>query len=408
MKTPRIQFLAIPLLARGLAAAWEFPSPASLQMPLRQDSGAMHRPGGDDVDIIQGSQFYGLKTFGNLPYVNCFSDEQAAVKGNQYDIAIMGAPHDTTVTGRPGARYGPTGIRTGSQRMLLMDTWSVYTGKGMGDSWATLVDCGDVPLTWLDNNVALKQLDKAHRVVSGRVASNASVSRTPRILTLGGDHTTTLSALRSTYQRFGQVSVIHMDSHIGGGISDYAGLNHGTFLHIAHEEGLIKNTSIHAGIRGPVIRRKGDIRNDVRCGFAIITARDLDKLGVDGVISRIKERVGDSKVYISIGRKPLPSLQSQSGRRLTTADIDVLDPAFAPATGTAEPGGWSTRELLSILDGLTGLPVVGADVVEVAPVYDNVGETTVLAAAEVGLSLLTLMVDTPVASIQDESGEVPL
>ncbi|KAL8392623.1 hypothetical protein RB595_002714 [Gaeumannomyces hyphopodioides] len=389
MKTPRIQFLAIPLLARGLAAAWEFPSPASLQMPLRQDSGAMHRPGGDDVDIIQGSQFYGLKTFGNLPYVNCFSDEQAAVKGNQYDIAIMGAPHDTTVTGRPGARYGPTGIRTGSQRMLLMDTWSVYTGKGMGDSWATLVDCGDVPLTWLDNNVALKQLDKAHRVVSGRVASNASVSRTPRILTLGGDHTTTLSALRSTYQRFGQVSVIHMDSHIGGGISDYAGLNHGTFLHIAHEEGLIKNTSIHAGIRGPVIRRKGDIRNDVRCGFAIITARDLDKLGVDGVISRIKERVGDSKVYISI-------------------DIDVLDPAFAPATGTAEPGGWSTRELLSILDGLTGLPVVGADVVEVAPVYDNVGETTVLAAAEVGLSLLTLMVDTPVASIQDESGEVPL
>ncbi|KAL8418503.1 hypothetical protein RB594_001915 [Gaeumannomyces avenae] len=170
---------------------------------------------------------------------------------------------------------------------------------------------------------------------------------------------------------------------------DTSGLNHGTFPHIAHEEGLINNTSIHAGIRGPVVRRKGDIRNDVRCGFAIITARDLDKLGVDGVISHIKERVGDSKVYINI-------------------DIDVLDPAFAPATGTAEPGGWSTRELLTILDGLTGLPVAGADVVEVAPVYDNDGETTVLAAAEVGLSLLTLMVDTPVASIQDESGETEL
>lgn len=86
------------------------------------------------------------------------------------------------------------------------------------------------------------------------------------------------------------------------------------------------------------------------------------------------------------------------------ADIDVLDPAFAPATGTAEPGGWSTRELLSILDGLTGLSVVGADVVEVAPVYDNVGETTVLAAAEVGMSLLGLMVDTPVKSKEDENG----
>lgn len=96
---------------------------------------------------------------------------------------------------------------------------------------------------------------------------------------------------------------------------DSSGLNHGTFLHIAHEEGLIKNTSIHAGIRGPLIRRKGDIRNDVRCGFDIITARDLDKIGVDGVISRIKERVGDSKVYISIGEKPpVPRVQSQSDR----------------------------------------------------------------------------------------------
>ncbi|KAJ0306319.1 hypothetical protein COL516b_004777 [Colletotrichum fioriniae] len=166
----------------------------------------------------------------------------------------------------------------------------------------------------------------------------------------------------------------------GGGISDYAriltyvrGLNHGTFLHIAHEEHLILNTSIHAGIRAPLIRRKGDLRNDVRCGFEIITARDLDKLGAQGVISKLKERVGDSRVYISV-------------------DIDVLDPAFAPATGTAEPGGWSTRELLTILDGLEGLSIVGADVVEVAPAYDNNGETTVLAAAEIAYSLIDLMV----------------
>lgn len=84
-----------------------------------------------------------------------------------------------------------------------------------------------------------------------------------------------------------------------------SGLNHGTFLHIAHEEGLIKNTSIHAGIRAPLIRRKGDLRNDLRCGFTIITARDLDRIGVSGMISRIKERVGDSKVYISIGKLQL-------------------------------------------------------------------------------------------------------
>jgi agmatinase len=172
-------------------------------------------------------------------------------------------------------------------------------------------------------------------------------------------------------------------------------VNHGTFLHIAHEEGLVRNTSIHAGIRAPVIRPKKDLRNDLRCGFEMVKARDVDRFGVHGVIDRLRKRVAGTKVYISV-------------------DIDVLDPAFAPATGTAEVGGWSTRELLTILDGLEGLEVVGADVgmddaydctelandsllVEVAPAYDNSGETTVLAAAEVALSLIGLMVKKPVA-----------
>ncbi|KAK1624023.1 Ureohydrolase [Colletotrichum phormii] len=336
----------------------------------------------DDINIYGATSFAGLRTFANLPFVDCFSDEHA--ESHKYDIAVFGASHDTTTTGRPGARFGPPAIRSGSQRKSPGE-WSVYTGRNPLQDWATVVDCGDARLTWLDNTASLKLLDKAHTVISGRPAANSSVSTTPRILTLGGDHTTTLSALRSTYQRWGPVSVIHFDSHIdtwdplvlGGGISDYAGLNHGTFLHIAHEEHLILNTSIHAGIRASLIRRKGDLRNDVRCGFEIITARDLDKLGAHGVISKLKERVGDSRVYISV-------------------DIDVLDPAFAPATGTAEPGGWSTRELLTILDGLEGLSVVGADVVEVAPAYDNNGETTVLAAAEIAYSLIDLMVLKPV------------
>ena len=248
-----------------------------------------------------------------------------------------------------------------------------------------MVDCGDAPLTFLDNTLALKNLEKTHKVISGRTASNTSVAKVPRIITLGGDHTTTLAALRSTYQHFGPVSVIHFDSHIdtwdpavlGGGISDYAGVNHGTFLHIAHEEGLVLNSSIHAGIRAPLANKRRDLKNDARCGFSIITARDIDRLTPWGIINAIKDRVGDTRVYISV-------------------DIDVLDPAFAPATGTAEVGGWTTRELLTILDGLSGLKVVGADVVEVAPAYDNVGETTVLAAAEVARSLMNLMVDVPV------------
>jgi agmatinase len=157
------------------------------------------------------------------------------------------------------------------------------------------------------------------QVISGRKALASSKSSVPRIVTLGGDHTTTLSALRSTYKHWDAVSVIHFDSHIdtwdpevlGGNVSHYAGVNHGTFLHIAHEEGLILNSSIHAGIRAPVMRAKGDVRNDIRCGFSTIKARDLDRVGTSGVIEILKERVKDSNVYISV-------------------DIDVLDPAFAP------------------------------------------------------------------------------
>lgn len=105
----------------------------------------------------------------------------------------------------------------------------------------------------------------------------------------------------------------------------------------------MRNTSIHAGIRAPVVRPKKDVRNDLRCGFEMIKARDIDRIGVQGVIDAIMKRVDGTRVYISV-------------------DIDVLDPAFAPATGTAEVGGWSTRELLSVLDGLEGLEVVGADI----------------------------------------------
>lgn len=133
---------------------------------------------------------------------------------------------------------------------------------------------------------------------------------------LGGDHTVTLAALRSTINHWGVVNVIHFDSHIdtwnprvlGGGVTDYASVNHGTFLHIAHEEGLISNdSSIHAGIRAPLGSQHRDLENDVHCGFDIITARDIDELGARGVIKKLKDRVGTGNVYI-------------------TVDIDVLDP----------------------------------------------------------------------------------
>ncbi|CAD0094349.1 unnamed protein product [Aureobasidium mustum] len=374
-----ISALSVLLLASTAAGRdITFPPVAGYQSPMIQVSGH------ESIDIT-GAKFAGLTTFANLPYVHCL-DQSGSEK---YDIAILGAPFDTGVTARPGARFGPNGIRAGSRRIQPEFAYSIYNGRNLFKEWATIIDCGDAPLTVLDNTVALKQLDLAHKMVSSR-ATNSTDYTVPRLVTLGGDHTTTLSALRSTFKHWGAVSVIHFDSHIdtwdpeilGGGVSHYAGVNHGTFLHIAHEEGLIRNTSIHAGIRAPVGNKKHDLRNDRNCGFEMITARDIDRLTPQGVIEKLKRRVAGTKVYISV-------------------DIDVLDPAYAPATGTAEVGGWTTRELLTILDGLSGLEVIGGDVVEVAPIYDNAGEPTTLAASEVVMSFLQLMVDQPVKAGQD-------
>ncbi|KAI0388395.1 Ureohydrolase [Xylariaceae sp. FL0594] len=306
-------------------------------------------------------------------FQNCFapgdSDEPP------YDIAVLGAPFDLArgVTGRPGERSGPQGIRLGSQRL---GGHNIFTGKKVLDGWATIVDCGDADLTVLDKKIALEQLYQTHKRITTKPANYVGIDVIPRILTLGGDHTTTLPALRSTHDHWGPVSVIHFDSHLDSWDPEMigVGVNHGTWLHIAHE-GLINSDSIHVGIHAPVMRLS-DFDNDRRCGFDIITSRDFDTEGVAGIVRKIRDRIGQNYVYISV-------------------DIDVLDPAFAPGTGTPEPGGLTSRELLAVLDGLVGLNVIGADVVEVAPAYNSNSQFTALVAAQVGLSLLSLMVEKP-------------
>jgi agmatinase len=127
---------------------------------------------------------------------------------------------------------------------------------------------------------------------------------------------------------------------------------------------------MHVGIRGPLYARR-DLAEDADLGFAIVHAMEIERIGIDGAVARIRERTGDRPLYISI-------------------DIDVLDPAHAPGTGTPEAGGLTSRELLGILRGLAGMPVMGADVVEVAPAYDH-AEMTTVAAAHVCFELLALM-----------------
>lgn len=336
-------------------------------------------------------EFAGVDGFAHLPVYQCFGvpSDSGAVEKPKFDIAIVGAPFDTGVSYRGGARFGPKGIRSGSRRMGKLGSYSSFhNGFNPYDDWAKVVDCGDVPMTPFDNRVALNQLYRAHRAIHNHTvedtekALKANDTTAPRIITLGGDHTITFSALRSAYEVHGPIAVIHFDSHIdtwdplvlGGNISTYAHLNHGTFLHFAHEKGyLLDDHNIHVGLRAPYIRRKKDASHDRECGFAKLTARDVDKIGIQAMARKIKERVGDAKVYI-------------------TFDIDVIDPAFAPGTGTTEPGGFTTREILTLLDELQGINLIGGDVVEVAPAYDTNGDITVTAAAQVIDSLLQLMI----------------
>lgn len=315
--------------------------------------------GGTQADSV----FSGISTFGRLPYQNCLENSDAS-----YDIAFIGAPFDTGTSYRPGARFGPSGIRQGSRRLNLYGGYNVPLKTNPFNSWATVLDCGDIPVTSYDNTFALRQIEEGHfHILSRSPATDADEpgpaargslrgKTLPRVITLGGDHTITLPLLRSINRAYGPVSVIHFDSHLdtwkpkvfGGSPSTVAAINHGTYFYHAAMEGLLANdTNIHAGIR-TTLSGPSDYDNDGYCGFEIVEAREIDTIGTEGIIKRIMERVGTKKpVYLSI-------------------DIDTLDPAFAPATGTPETGGWSTRELRTILRGLENLNLIAADIVEVA------------------------------------------
>ncbi|KAE9378177.1 Arginase/deacetylase [Stipitochalara longipes BDJ] len=351
--------------------------------------------GGTQADSV----FSGISTFGRLPYYPCLASDDV-----KYDIAFIGAPFDTGTSYRPGARFGPSGIRQGSRRLNLYGGYNVPLETNPFNSWATVLDCGDIPVTSYDNTWALHQIEEGHNSILTRAPATDAKKKgpakngktLPRVITLGGDHTITLPLLRSVNRAYGPISVIHFDSHLdtwkpkvfGGSPSKVASINHGTYFYHASQEGLLANDSnIHAGIR-TTLSGPSDYENDGYCGFEIVEAREIDTIGMNGIIKKIKDRVGTTKpVYLSI-------------------DIDTLDPAFAPATGTPETGGWSTRELRTILRGLEGINLIAADIVEVAPAYDTNAEHTTMAAADALYEVMSLMVKKGPLSKMIESGEV--
>ncbi|KAL1747660.1 hypothetical protein HDZ31DRAFT_80234 [Schizophyllum fasciatum] len=336
--------------------------------------------------------YSGPLSFSHMPYSRCLDDASA-----RFDIAILGFPFDTTVSYRPGARFGPYGIRSGSRRQRP-EGWTLAWGKSPVDLGATLIDCGDVPLSAYDNVKALDQMEAAYTTLLGRpVASEATATRItsrsaslaldgaphPAIVTLGGDHTITLPILRSLSKYYGKISRllgVKLTNLVDtgkspNGTSKYERITHGSYFTVAYEEGHMTNRSVHGGIRQKM-RDQLQLRHDESVGFEVISAEDIDDYGLDNVVSAIRARVGDTPVYLSL-------------------DIDVIDPAFAPATGTPEAGGWTVREMKRILRGLTGLNFVGADLVEVAPAYDNADVTSIAAADLVHDFLAMIQMDAP-------------
>jgi len=295
-------------------------------------------------------RFMGPGTFARLP-------EPRDVE--RWDVSIVGVPFDSGTSYRPGARFGPQGIRAGSR---LLRTYHAPLDL---EPFAELqvVDAGDLAVSPYSIDTAIEQIE---------AGANELLARAPRIVSLGGDHTIALPLLRAVNRVHGPVALVHFDAHLDTWDTYMsAPYTHGTPFRRASEEGLfVAGHSAHVGIRGSLYGRS-DLEEDAGFGFAVIGAWEIEELGIRGLVERVRERVDEHPVYLSI-------------------DIDVLDPAFAPATGTPEVGGFSSRELVGILRGFAGLDVVGADVVEVAPAYDH-AEITAIAAANVVYEILALM-----------------
>jgi agmatinase len=300
------------------------------------------------VDATQMPRYGGIATFALLPQINEVTD---------VDVAIVGVPFDSGVSYRPGARFGPSHVREAS-RLLRPFNPEVNVSP-----FATqqVVDAGDIAANPFDIEEAISSIHKSYDELS---------ERAKKIVTIGGDHTITLPILRSLTSKHGPVSVVHFDAHLDTWDSYFgADYTHGTTFRRASEEGLLDPEGcMHLGIRGPLYAAK-DLTDDKALGFQIFSSVEFQDLGVNAAIEKMKARVGKRPLYISI-------------------DIDVLDPAHAPGTGTPEAGGLTSRELLSVLRATAGMNVIGADIVEVAPAYDH-AQITGIAASHVMYELIS-------------------
>lgn len=302
------------------------------------------------VDPRESPRFAGIKTFMRLPNVT-------TTEG--VDVAIVGVPFDTGASYRVGARFGPEAIRSVS---ALLRHHNEVLDVSIFDH-CSVVDYGDLP-------VNPGYIEDSYKMIEEGLLPILDGGVTP--IMLGGDHSVTLPELRAMAKTHGPVALIHFDSHTDTGDKRFGRkYTHGTPFRRAVEEGLILvDHSIQAGMRGSIYSR--DSLDDARkMGFDLVTSVEAQEWGIDELIRRIRDRAGDAKAFVSF-------------------DIDFVDPAFAPGTGTPEVGGFTSREALRVVRGLRDLDLVGFDLVEVLPQYD-LSQITALLAANIVYEFISLI-----------------
>jgi agmatinase len=301
-----------------------------------------------DAQVIP--RFAGVRTFMRAPHVTDLTG---------VDAAAFGIPFDTGTSFRSGQRFGPEGIRSASS---LIRPYHPVLGVNVVEA-LSIVDYGDLPVSPGDTERTYAQIEAAMLPLI-----DAGVFP----LALGGDHSITLAELRVLARRHGPLCLVQLDSH-GDTWEEYFGQKyfHGTTFKRAAEENLLDTrASVQAGLRGSIYGA-GDIAASEDLGFTVLQSEELRALGPEAFGRLVKAKIGDRPVFLSF-------------------DVDFLDPAFAPGTGTPEVGGFSTAEALAFLRSLRGIKLAGCDIVEVSPSYDGPGQITALAAANVGFELLAL------------------
>ncbi|MCE9687476.1 agmatinase [Shewanella sp. AS16] len=265
------------------------------------------------------------------------------------DVVVIGLPFDMATTGRSGGRMGPDAIRRASVNLAWEETrwpwdFSLSQHVKMVDAGDLVYNCGDAE-------------DFTQRV---EAFATSVLESGKTLMSFGGDHFVTLPLLRAHYKKFGTMALLHFDAHTDT-YSQGSKYDHGTMFFHAPREGIIDPAhSVQVGIRTEYNRENH--------GYQVIDGATANDLSAEEIVAQIRARVGDMPLYI-------------------TFDIDCLDPAFAPGTGTPVCGGLTSDKAMKIIRGLRGMNVVGMDVVEVAPAYDS-ADITALAGATLGLEML--------------------